>query len=264
MVNRSVNPLKTHITKAARVLDAQGIFDTGVNIALIQRDYPTIIKSEFEDLNQRLKGEFRGTLSRAQTMGPLAAFILEFCRSRTTARIILNELTTTVHDFMELTGSLSLTAIFGQITSDHCRLFHDDKNQLRLVVTYTGKGTEWLKNEDVHRSGLGTGTNAGYIDGRPIQRLRPYDIAIMKGGMYRGNEGNGVVHRSPPFLKEDTPRIFLALDAEPVYRHDLHWRKLNFPAKKTGIGKWRVSSSEESLFCREVRARFERSMRDKR
>lgn len=233
---RSQSPF-THTTHARSVRDALAIHTAGINVALIEREYSPVVRAEFERLNQRLSGEFRGTLTRTNTMSSLAGFLAPFCESRMAAQIILNELAAVIHDFMDLSRQLSVQIMFGQITSDHCHLFHDDKNQLRLVCSYTGKGTEWLKNEDVNRGGLGTGTNAGHIEGRPIQRLRPYDIAIMKGDLYTGNEGNGLVHRSPPLLDNDAARIFLALDAT-VRPADFLW-KVTHPGSP-------------QLFCRQV------------
>lgn len=228
---------KMHVIRAKSVRAATGIFQPGVNLALVEREYPRILREEFQLLNRTLHGEYRGAVTRLHTMGELSRFLEPFCSSRATLQIVLAEIAATVHDFMDLTGQMTLQMIFGQITNDHCRLFHDDKNHLRLVCTFAGKGTEWLLDEDVNRAGLGTGTNAGYIEGRPIQRLRPYDIAIMKGDLYTGNEGNGLVHRSPPLLEGDTPRIFLALDATV--------RPVDFLWKVTQPGS-------PQLFCRQV------------
>lgn len=241
-----------HVAQAKNVRDAEAIFHAGVDIALIKRDYPRIVKLEFETLNRKLRGEYRGFITRTNTMGPLAEFVQPFCESRITAQIVLGEIVGVIHDFMDLTGQMAVQIVLGQITGDHCRLFHCDKNHLRLLCTYTGKGTEWLRNEDVHRDGLGTGTNAGHIDGRPIQQLRPYDIAIIKGDSYPENEGSGLVHRSPPMLAGDEPRIFLALDSIG--------RKVSVETKNHD--RWKlVEPGAEGIFCREVRARYEKSLK---
>lgn len=243
-----------HVVRAQSVREAKGLFQSGVNVALIEREYPRILREEFQLLNRTLRGEYRGTVTRLHELTDLSQFLEPFCSSRATAQIVLAEIKAIVHDFMELSGQTTLQMIFGQITTDHCRLFHDDKNHLRLVCTFTGKGTEWLMNEDVHRAGLGTGTNAGHIEGRPIQRLRPYDIAIMKGDLYPGNAGNGLVHRSPPMgtTPEDEARIFLALDSlgrEVSSKNEKRFR-------------WQIAEpSAEGIFCREVRARYEKSLK---
>jgi hypothetical protein len=242
----------THIAAVKYIHDAEAIFQPGVNIALIEREYPRIVKLEFDQLNKKLRGEYRGFITRTNTMGPLAEFIQPFCESRITAQIVLNEVVSVIHEFMDLTAQIGVQIVFGQINSDHCRLFHSDKNHLRLLCTYTGNGTQWLKNADVNRNGLGLGNNLGHKEGHPVQQLKPYDIAILKGDSYPKNDDNGLVHRSPPMLMGDEPRIFLALDsigrAVPIETEN------NF--------RWKIAEpGTEGLFCREVRARYEKSLK---
>jgi hypothetical protein len=175
---------------------------------------------------------------------------------------------------LSLSNERRIQLVFGHIQSDHCRLFHADHNQLRLVCTFFGKGTEFLLNEDVNRTGLGTGTNAGHIPGSPIQSLGTYDIGIMKGELFPGNRGNGLVHRSPPLFPGDTSRLFLAIDvvasashrptARPLrdsaasYAKKLQIKKQLFPRKKW---LWRQRDTNEGLFCQQVKAHYEQSLK---
>lgn len=264
------------VVLAERIIDCAAIFEPGHNIAIVDRNYTPTLRAEFEHLNESLRGDLRGPITRTRVMGALDAFLAPFCDSPITLRIVCNELTSVIHDFMTLTEQLTLQITFGQITTDHCRLFHADHNHLRLLCTYAGRGTEWLKNEDVHRGGLGTGTNAGYIEGRPIQRLSTYQIAIIKGDLFPGNEGCGLVHRSPPMDPKfeerlitqvgsgspATPRIFLALDAVVSNETRMRWRKLDFPAEIRPRKLWRAAEAAEGIFLRTVRARFARILRD--
>lgn len=98
------------------------------------------------------------------------------------------------------------------IDSDMCRLFHADHVELRLLCTYLGKGTEWLRDEDANRAGLGKGCNDRIIAGE-IQHLDTFDVGLLKGSRYPGNEDRGVVHRSPPIVGSTTPwRVMLKID----------------------------------------------------
>jgi hypothetical protein len=99
-----------------------------------------------------------------------------------------------------------------------CPRFHVDKVSSRLVTTYQGSTTEWLPHNVVDRSKLGHGS-----DGKPdeqsglfpklgdIQQLTVGDVALLKGEGWEGNEGAGLVHRSPS-LSAGERRLLLTLD----------------------------------------------------
>jgi hypothetical protein len=99
-----------------------------------------------------------------------------------------------------------------------CPRFHVDKVPCRLVTTYQGVGSQWLPNNQVDRSKLGAG-NQGKPDElsglfpkmSDIQQLKQGDVALLKGENWEGNEGSGLVHRSPQ-LPNSTRRLLLTLD----------------------------------------------------
>jgi hypothetical protein len=98
------------------------------------------------------------------------------------------------------------------LASIGCPLFHADQVGLRLLVTYVGKGTEWVPEHAVDRSALGSGDNRAIVpDPRFIRRVAPFTVALFKGEAYPGNRGKGVVHRSPP-ADSRRPRLLLCLD----------------------------------------------------
>jgi hypothetical protein len=91
-----------------------------------------------------------------------------------------------------------------------CPRFHTDRVPARLLVTYSGRGTEWLAEPDVLRA-----ENPGPLPEQPaaehcIQVMPTGSVAILKGEAWIGNEGRGLVHRSP--APGDTPRLVLGLD----------------------------------------------------
>lgn len=99
-----------------------------------------------------------------------------------------------------------------------CPRFHVDRVPCRLVTTYQGVATEWLPHEVVDRSKLGAGhqgkpdEQSGLVNGtHHIQRLSLGDVALLKGENWYGNEGAGVVHRSPP-VPTGEKRLLLTLD----------------------------------------------------
>jgi hypothetical protein len=99
-----------------------------------------------------------------------------------------------------------------------CPRFHVDAVPCRLVTTYCGPTTEWLNHDGVDRTKLGTG-NQGLADDKSglfrhrdeVQQLAVGDVALLKGEAWIGNEGAGLVHRSPNVLPGQR-RLLLTLD----------------------------------------------------
>lgn len=86
-----------------------------------------------------------------------------------------------------------------------CPRFHVDNVPLRLLTTYTGPGSEWLQE---HRSQRGE-LHAALPSVDNIQHLQAGDVAVLKGEKWQGNEGAGLVHRSP---SGQQGRLLLSLD----------------------------------------------------
>ena len=89
-----------------------------------------------------------------------------------------------------------------------CPKFHVDRVPCRLICTYAGAGTQWHAPEDVERLGNGRVATRPEAAGK---QLKLGDVALLKGEAWDGNEGRGLVHRSPAATK-NTPRLVLTLD----------------------------------------------------
>ncbi|MFT7403808.1 DUF1826 domain-containing protein [Zhongshania sp.] len=99
-----------------------------------------------------------------------------------------------------------------------CPKFHVDRVPCRLITTYVGVGTDWIPHHTVDRSKLGAGSKglsdaeSGLYSGpHTIQVITTGDIALLKGEAWEGNEGAGLVHRSPP-IANGQKRLLLTLD----------------------------------------------------
>jgi hypothetical protein len=97
---------------------------------------------------------------------------------------------------------------------DNCRRFHVDRTHLRLLCTYRGPGTEWLTNEQVDRLAQSTGApNEAIIRFGKLSQFEPFWAGILKGDVYPGNAGRGLVHRSPPIANSGQTRVLFCLDS---------------------------------------------------
>lgn len=88
-----------------------------------------------------------------------------------------------------------------------CPRFHVDHVPLRLITTYAGAGSEWLPEHAIPRHRLGDPTVAP----QGIERLLAGEVALFKGERWEGNEGAGIIHRSPQAAPGER-RLILTLD----------------------------------------------------
>lgn len=96
-----------------------------------------------------------------------------------------------------------------------CPRFHADRVLCRLLTTYTGTGTEYISTGEPTASILERCRSSDEASGQamrlPVSELACGDVALCKGSQWPGNEGYGLVHRSPS--PGETPRLLLSLDA---------------------------------------------------
>jgi len=91
-----------------------------------------------------------------------------------------------------------------------CPRFHVDHVPVRLLTTYAGAGSQWLKEGAMDRRCLAQ-PEAEPNDGQVIQQLRSGEVALVKGEKWHGNEGFGLIHRSPSLAPGDR-RLIVTLD----------------------------------------------------
>lgn len=91
-----------------------------------------------------------------------------------------------------------------------CPRYHVDHVPLRLITTYAGAGSHWLQEGQMprHRLGDPAAEPAAVPAG---QTLAAGHVALFKGEKWLGNEGRGVIHRSPDVLSGEA-RLLLTLD----------------------------------------------------
>lgn len=91
-----------------------------------------------------------------------------------------------------------------------CPRFHVDHVPVRLITTYAGAGSQWLREGGMARPQLGRLPAAPLHDSQ-IERMDAGDVALLKGEKWPGNEGFGLIHRSPA-LSQGERRLILTLD----------------------------------------------------
>jgi len=91
-----------------------------------------------------------------------------------------------------------------------CPRLHVDRVGIRLLCTYIGPGSEYLDDRHADRDLLGQGNANALAHSDVLESVPTGAIALLKGDAFPGNEGGGVIHRSP---HDPSPRLLLSLDA---------------------------------------------------
>ncbi|MFO0690098.1 MAG: DUF1826 domain-containing protein [Myxococcota bacterium] len=135
-------------------------------------------------------------------VGALRRDVLELCRR-----------------FAHLAGLESVHVSLEVFDHDACRKWHADRVGMRLLVTYAGPGTEWALASGVDRSWLGKtapdleeANDRIVFDREAIRRAGVGDVLLCKGDLFEGEQGRGLVHRSPPIRLDSRWRLLLRID----------------------------------------------------
>lgn len=114
--------------------------------------------------------------------------------------------------FFNLTSSKKIEIQIDLISTNMCRLFHEDNMRQRLLCTYLGEGTEWLEESNLKREGLRKGCNKKIVRNfHKIKQAKTFEVILLKGSRY-GKNTLSHIHRSPEIEKDKTKRVLLKID----------------------------------------------------
>ncbi|WP_085676534.1 MULTISPECIES: DUF1826 domain-containing protein [unclassified Pseudomonas] len=182
------------------------IFQDGVNLAVWQRRLPaqvedfaalvvslgqTLADQRVLDVNEHEPPLLPGLLQEAADLHGYEGFVAD--------------VKWLVSAYTCLLGARRVGLRLRVLQGAMCPRFHVDNVPLRLLTTYVGPGSEWLEEGAVERAGLHLA--AAPVDN--IRRLQAGEVAVLKGEKWLGNEGAGLIHRSPA---SEQRRLLLSLD----------------------------------------------------
>lgn len=183
---------------------AQALQD-GVNLAVWQRQLPPQLH-DFAEVVAGLGGSLadQRVLEVDEHQVPVIDALLQEAVDIHGYDAFVADVTWLVSAYSCLLGARRVGLRVRALTSPMCPRFHVDNVPLRLITTYAGPGSEYVPEQEVARTALST----GYAAVDKVMRLNAGDVALFKGERWEGNEGAGVVHRSP----SGPPRLLLTLD----------------------------------------------------
>ncbi len=201
------------------------IYQEETNIVIWERQLEDKLIAAVSELIQQ-----NPTLQLSMTVSPESSFhSIHDALGNSAISIVLAEDITQLVDMFCCLFDLKRTGLrLTVLDRAMCPRFHVDRVPSRLVTTYQGIATEWLAHDRVDRSKLGQG-NGGKSDeqsglfqtSEDIHQLSQGEVALLKGESWEGNEGAGLVHRSPSMSVNKEPvesqtegesRLLLTLD----------------------------------------------------
>ncbi|HEU4405683.1 MAG TPA: DUF1826 domain-containing protein [Polyangiaceae bacterium] len=196
------------------IADLAALYDEGVGACLLRRRADPIVE-RFVDSALLPRDAERRLVVAADA--PALGDLLAPGEGAEGPGAWLDDVRELVEIFAALTGAPAVGVRVRSGGEPMCPRFHVDRVAVRLVCAYAGPGTEWLDGGDVDRSRLGHAAGglpdeaSGLLrEGAKVWRAAPFDLVLLKGEAWPGNEGHGAVHRSPPFWGR---RVVLTLDA---------------------------------------------------
>ena len=189
-----------------------GILDDGVNLALWQRqlpvhiaDFARLLLSLNEPLAESLSLELPGDDADPNLHGLASGFSdLEGYEG------FIADVSWLVSAFACLLGAQRIGLRLRVLDTAMCPRFHVDHVPVRLITTYAGIGSQWLKEGEIDRRQLGK-PEAEPQNNSLIQQITSGEVALLKGEKWHGNEGFGLIHRSPQPAPGER-RLILTLD----------------------------------------------------
>lgn len=221
MNHQSTNHIQSNIGGFRRASQANtadvlaDIYQDDVNISIWQRNLRSeLIEASVSVLNSKHAFRFASSVEPQNTFDTLYSAL----GKSTHAQIISSDVSEIVNMFCCLFDLERVGLRLTTLEQAMCPKFHVDRVPCRLVTTYQGVATEWLSHQDVNRQKLGTGSNGKsdeesglYSETDQVQHLNSGEVALLKGESWLGNEGAGLVHRSPS-LTSPNKRLLLTLD----------------------------------------------------
>ena len=191
------------------------IYEENINITTWQRNLSPELTNAAEQL---LASDHTFRISTSVTPEETFDALYDILGANEAAKLISDDIAEIVEMFCCLFDLKQVGLRLTTLDKAMCPKFHVDRVPCRLITTYSGIATQWLPHNITDRSKLGMGSKGksdaeSGIYGTPsdIQQLNAGDVSLLKGESWLGNEGGGLVHRSPQASNENK-RLVMTLD----------------------------------------------------
>ena len=198
------------VTTCIRRTDLGLIKELDTELVIWERSLPTGLREWIEQTEIISLPDLRILVRPSELLGALDP-LLDECglKAGNMRNGLVADINDLVIEFSNITRSDYVDVRLECVSHDACWKFHRDSVEIRLLTTYWGPGTEWVRRVQAEQA---MQTQKGFKG--PIEQLKNGDVAIFKGC---GNSLNrGVVHRSPPISDTGLTRLLLCLNQRTV------------------------------------------------
>lgn len=168
--------------------------------AVCKRKIAPALQAEAEAL--LMDADFQ-QLKHTGTFDELSGFIQQSLKD--SYPTISKDVTTLLGLFFELVPTESVRLSFAAVRNGMCKKFHTDITDYRLLCTYKGVGTEFVRSEALAE-------NAKTINKSDIESLNAGEVILFRGALSATEECPPLLHKSPAVETEEEHRLLLRLD----------------------------------------------------
>ncbi len=174
------------------------------NIAIYQRDIEPLSADLEQIADYEIKYHASGSV--AEILSQLDDFFtnhLEKCPS------LFDDISEILGLFEQTTQKSSFRLLLETVSTNMCRKFHTDVNDLRLLCTYIGPGTLWMPDGAIDQK-ASKASKEMVMDFAQKQQVAAGDVVMLKGALYP--DANPILHRSPTIEEKGEKRLLLRID----------------------------------------------------
>ena len=197
-----------NIYQSNKLQDLKNFDKYSAQLGIIERSIPVGADAFFQKL-MRSHFKFTGEVYKDSAFSDIENILNKEISKEVQAESLydqwLNDMAEVCKTFCILERLKSISFQLG--TQRACLRYHVDNVPKRMLVTYAGKGTEWLPDEAADRNAFLSGKPNEKIikDLSALQYINQWDVAVFRGGP------KGVLHRTPDSALNSTS-ILMKLD----------------------------------------------------
>lgn len=188
------------------------IHDSSTNIAIYNRDTSYLNEELDTSIDPSIEIELSGKADE----------IVEGLKDKLEdAPLIKKDIIELIHLFQKVAKTDNIKLRLVGVNTNMCRKFHSDINDLRMLCTYSGPGTLWLKDETVNREALVNMKEDLLAQENKVEQVDTGSVVILKGALYPSEYADAIIHRSPSIEESSKHRLLLRLDTNAFLNFDL-------------------------------------------
>ena len=176
------------------IKDLMSITNKKIQLLVIERKSPANATSFFNLLKEikfTVVGEIRKNNAFFDVKGLINDLIPKHIQDHNFYEMWVKDMANICVNFCDIEKAPYISIWLG--TKRGCKRYHIDNVPRRLLVTYSGIGTEWIPDEYADKEAFEKGKTNEYIVKESFYKryMNEWDIAIFKGGK------SGLLHRTP-------------------------------------------------------------------